>query len=75
MLVMAEMTCQAEIELSLLAGQLRRAIEQVDRANGPDTRKRWVAERERLRHRLGERAAVLLPVLLEELRDLREQRK
>jgi hypothetical protein len=72
---MSCMTKQAEMELTLLAGQLRRAIEEMDAATEPGGLVRWDAERARLQRKLGERAAILLPVLLDELRQLRSSHR
>lgn len=73
---MAEMTCQAESELSALVVQLRDCIRQrAEPTDDPDMTRSLIIRRDRITMRLGERAAVLLPVLLDELRTLRSERK
>lgn len=72
---MSELTCQAESELSSLVYNLRKAIAELDGEHVATKRFRLVTKRAQLQERLGERAAVLLPVLLDELRTLRQERK
>jgi len=72
---MSELTCQAESEVSALVRTLRKTIAELDEAHVAAARFRLVTKRREIQERLGERAAVLLPVLLDELRTLRQERK
>jgi hypothetical protein len=73
-MIMSELTCQAESELSALIADLKRAFTRIDDpAADPEARAYWVKYKVKCSQLLGLRAAVLLPVLLDELRSLRSK--